>query len=122
MGVIKATEGRRKKPFRVAIERHGTRFEKWFATEDQAQKAWSSWEATLLNIFGPRSNKKTQERDAKRAAKTNLFREHGLAHAPCGMIKETPIPRRCRDHMQCIHYEGCLDTAFKRSWAGWAEA
>lgn len=121
MGIYYNAEGRQRS-YRATLDRHGWRFERWFYTEEEARKALNYWERRLTMMFGPRSNKRQVEQDARREAKKIRAQERQdkmMAVSPCGLIRATDRPRRCTEHLRCPEYERCLDIAVKRDWVGW---
>lgn len=134
MGVFKATKWRKKR-FRAALERHGTRYEKWFDTEAEALKALEKWDIILTKKFGKRWSRqrptikpigKSPEEvlaDIKtRAVGAGAIKRKismSCQQAACGMIKEAPEGRRCPEGDGCGKYETCLDIANFMKWPGW---
>jgi hypothetical protein len=127
MGVWFNDDGKRRRPYRACIERHGTRFERWYETREEAQKAVNYWEHRMICMFGPRTNKKLEALNASRERKAlrNLaLIERQQAEVPCGRIERMPAMKyrnhRCRPGETCPHYEDvCLMLAAQRNWAGW---
>ena len=126
----------------------GVRFEKWFATEAEAQKAhnhWSSGDGRSLR-YRPKckveENGEICEEPVKSQGMCNMhylrFKRHGdplykvhkgrekvigeSVPAPCGArIIGTETPRRCKLHLECpvTKYEYCLEAAVEHNWNGW---
>lgn len=122
MGIYYQANSTRVRPWRACIERHGVRFERWFRTEEEAAAQLKDWERKVLALWGPKTNKKTEARKARQAARAKRLQELDeklLTPSPCGMIKSTPIPRRCKYHMDCPNYEICLEIASNNNWTGW---
>jgi hypothetical protein len=126
MGIYHSPE-RRAKCFRASITRHGIHYEKWFLTHLEAQFAFDAWDKQLLELYGPRSNKKLEVLNARRQAKALRALENRKKRktipTPCGEMIRKPTRRlnnhRCKPKDDCIHYDACLSEAANRNWAGW---
>jgi hypothetical protein len=149
MSVFYRPQKRPNKPWRAVVVIKGVRFERWFATEEEAQKAhnhWSSGDGRSLR-YHPKCPVVENEAECGEPVKAEgmcnrhylrwkrhgdpLYRHHkgrGLVDeaeiipAPCGSrIVGTETPRRCKLHLECPvnRYGECLDIALKNNWNGW---
>ena len=107
------------------VQRQGTRVVRWCRTEEEARELYNSWIEQLESMYGP--DHKKQYVDGlfiwrhKRSRKENQ-KTRETAPAACGLILETPVPKRCADFLDCPHYEECLDVAWSKDWQGWVRA
>jgi hypothetical protein len=147
MSVYYRPQKRANSPWRAVCVVQGIRFERWFTTQAEAQKAHDDWTTSTPFKSRPKCNviENTGEACGDPVKSKGLCNKHFLrwrrwgdpthtCHrgkapapkpretltAPCGAdIRPTVGPRRCKLHLDCRSYEWCLGAAVERNWAGW---
>jgi hypothetical protein len=135
-------------PWRAVVVQRGIRYEKWFATQDEAQKAHDYWLSShhpnirpqctivengvmccepvkskgMCNKHFLRNKRWGDPTYTVHRGRKPVIKPVEILMAPCGAdIRPTAGPRRCKMHLDCptASYEWCLGAAVERNWAGW---